>query len=542
MYKIDFLNKINEEIADKSDVELKDLIIKLAKQLPNGSYAEVLSWFSTAEGLVQDVDNKVQSLSARLDELSLEIEGGMYEFHWNFEYHYDDYDDDDLIDENGLGKELDVLFEGVMELVHIGEYRNAKQLFGKLFAIEITDDDYEDISMETLFDNDVLRTPYVETLYAYAYCVLRCEQGYERVSQFFEIMDSRGYHVEQFKLEDVLRAGGGALSDESTFCEEWIQYLMGLPSNRPTCKRDVFLLDALTHSGGVSALEKFVSENKIGFSKLGFKLIDLYFDDKRYDDAVVIIYDAFENLKGVDSNKRIFSDYLIEISELVGSQEYFKIGIVEAFRASLDAKYFVEIFRLRNQDLIAEAVDYLRSKKGDASEFDYYAIEFLMGNYELVWKRCAKDKNPLGWSNYGFNSGSGSALKGHLFPLFLGLLSKDRLGKISARLIEAEFCYSAFTELLLQSFSLFAADAYQKYFNWCKAEIENRVVAIVSNQHRGSYYKASALIVAMAEVLMVREGEDVAMSYVKNFKAMFPRHNAFIKCLREDLAVIGRKL
>ena len=68
------------------------------------------------------------------------------------------------------------------------------------------------------------------------------------------------------------------------------------------------------------------------------------------------------------------------------------------------------------------------------------------------------------------------------------------------------------------------------------------MVAIVSNQHRGSYNKASALIVAMAEVIEQEENELIAMSYVRSFKKMFPRHNAFIKCLRNDLEQIGWKL
>jgi len=550
MYKIDFLNKLNEEISDKSEAALKDFIIKLAKQLPSSSYAEILSWFSPAEVSVEDVGNRVDALGARVDALNTEIENGVYGFYWSFsdsydwDYDYDDYGDEsdnELIDENGLGKELDALFQGVVDLVYHGEYGDASQLFEKLFAIEI-DDEYDTILTETLFANDILRTPYTEVLYTHAYSVLMTQQGNNRVSRFFEIINSDWYSVKNFKLDDVLRAGGKPLPDEATFYQEWIQYLMGLPSDRKVCERDVFLLDALTHSGGIGALEKFVSENGMNFPKMCFKLIDLYMESERYDDAVVIIYDGFEGLKGVNSNKRILADYLITLAEVVDNQEHFKVGIVEAFQATLDFKYFVEIFRLGDKGLIDEAVGYLRLKKGEASEVAYYAIEFLIGNYQLVWTRCAKDKEALGWSSYSFKFSTDSSLKGSLFPLFLALLSEGKLGEVTGRLVKEKFQYEGFEALLLQSFRALTAEEYQQYFKWCKDEIEKRVVAIVGNKHRKSYYKASALIVAMAEVLMIDVNEATAMSYVKRFKEMFPRHNSFTKCLKADLALIGKML
>ena len=43
MYKIDFLNKLIEKISNESTAALKNIIVKLAKQLPSSSYPEVLS-------------------------------------------------------------------------------------------------------------------------------------------------------------------------------------------------------------------------------------------------------------------------------------------------------------------------------------------------------------------------------------------------------------------------------------------------------------------------------------------------------------------
>ena len=556
MYKIDFLNELNEKINDKSETELKDIIIKFAKQLPSSLYPEFLALFSTDEILIEDIEiedvsGKVQSLFARIDELNAEIEGGQYEFRWSYsdsydyEYHYDDYDIEDdyneLIDENGLGKKLDALFAGVMDLVHLGEYEAANQLFNRLFALEVNDE-YETISVENLFDHGVLLTPQNKARYTHAYSVLMAQQGNSRVSRFFEIINTGEHNIKHFKLEDVLQVGRKELPNVATFYQEWIQYLTGLTEDNVVRERDVFLLDALTHSGGIGALVKFVDDNGMNIPAMCFKLIDLHIEGERYDDAHTLIYNGFESLKGVDSNKKILADYLIRIARLIDNQEYFRMGYVEAFQASLEFSYFVEILRIGDSGLIEEAVDYLRLNKDKAHEIAYYLIEFLMGEYQLVWERCARDNKALGWSSYGVYWGSSSILKGSLFPLFLALLSEGKVGEVTSRLVEGQFDYEGFDELLAQSFRELDMEEYQQYFKWCKDEIEKRVIAIVGNQHRKSYHKASALIVAMAEVMMIDVNEIAAMSYVRNFKEMFPRHNAFTKCLRADLALIGYTL
>jgi len=555
MYKIDFLNKLDEEISDKSEVELRAIIVKLAKQMPSSLYAEILAWFAPAEVSGEDVDTedvaiRVQAVIARIDELNAEIEDGLYEFYWRYsdsydgEYFYDDHDyndeDEELIDENGLGKELDALFEEVMDLARLGEYQVASRLFDQLFAIVV--DEYENISIASLFENGLLRTPFREVLYTHAHSVLMAQPADDRASRFFEIVNTSGYISEQFKLEDVLRAGGKELPDAATFYQEWIQFLTGLQGDRAVRERDAFLLDALTHSGGIGALIEFVDKNGMDFPALCFKLIDLHIDDGRYDDVVALIYGGFDSLQGVNSDKRILADYLITIGGLVNNQEYFRIGVVEAFQASLNFTYFVEIFKLGDSGLIEEMASYLRLNKDKANEIIYYAFEFLMGEYQLVWERCTEDKKALGWSSYGAYWTSSSSLKGTLFPLFLALLSAGKLGEVTCRLVKEQFVYEGFVELLPQSFQELSKEDYQQYFKWCKDEIKKRVVAIVGNQHRKSYYKASALIVAMAEVLMIDSDEATGVSYVRSFKEMFPRHNAFTRCLRADLALIGQTL
>ena len=547
MYKVDFLNKLKEGINDKSTADLEDIIIKLAKLLPSASYPEVLSWFKAEEIQVQEEDNDQEGVSDQSDailskiaELSAEIEDGKYPFYWNYEhdyYHRYDYDydeaEDELIDENGLGDILTVLFREIIDLADKGEFVVARQIFDKLFGLTLNYE-YDNITVERLFEYGLIAIPYSKVIYTRAYCVLMSMKGKVRANHIFEIFSANGYDYKDFKIDNLLQVGAAELDDEREFLEDWIKYLMKQRSNQDSEIVEFFLLDAVTHVGGIGALEKFVDEYGMLYPTLCFKLIEIYLSEEQYDKAVVVIRDGCNSLVGINKEKQVLADYLITIAEMVDNYMYFKEGVFEGFKATLYLSYFIEIYQLQDKLQINEAMDYLERNKDQASDFDYYGIYFLMGYYKLVWEKCAEDKNALGWSSTSWNP----SLKGNLFPLFVALLTRGKIGKGVEKLIGNRLpC-----EMLVSAIKRISDEEYQLYFNWCKDEIHNRVVAIVSNQHRGSYNKASELIVAMAEVIEQEENELIAMSYVRSFKKMFPRHNAFVKCLRNDLEQIGWKL
>jgi hypothetical protein len=70
-------------------------------------------------------------------------------------------------------------------------------------------------------------------------------------------------------------------------------------------------------------------------------------------------------------------------------------------------------------------------------------------------------------------------------------------------------------------------DEQEKYLAWCLDVTKRRVNAIVSEQHRGSYYKAAMLIAACAEVLQLRGDRKAADAIVEDTRNRFPRHRAF---------------
>jgi hypothetical protein len=82
---------------------------------------------------------------------------------------------------------------------------------------------------------------------------------------------------------------------------------------------------------------------------------------------------------------------------------------------------------------------------------------------------------------------------------------------------------------------MFASDAIPNKMNsWCIMAAENRISAIVSNQHRRAYDRAALLTVACTDALKFIKPIE-AVKFFEGIKNKFPRHSAFQAELREHV-------
>jgi hypothetical protein len=72
-----------------------------------------------------------------------------------------------------------------------------------------------------------------------------------------------------------------------------------------------------------------------------------------------------------------------------------------------------------------------------------------------------------------------------------------------------------------------STDRQEQFLSWCLDVAQQRVDAIVGNQHRGSYNKAAVLTVGCAEVLRLQRNQTAADALVNDVRGRFPRHRAF---------------
>jgi len=77
---------------------------------------------------------------------------------------------------------------------------------------------------------------------------------------------------------------------------------------------------------------------------------------------------------------------------------------------------------------------------------------------------------------------------------------------------------------------------------WSLDVTKQRLNAIVSNQHRGSYDKAAVLLAACAETLRLRENGGEANALLDDAPQRFPRHRAFQAEVKAAVARMERSL
>ena len=196
-----------------------------------------------------------------------------------------------------------------------------------------------------------------------------------------------------------------------------------------------------------------------------------------------------------------------------------------------DLRHFINIYDLKDENVKDAAMDYLGKLQSQSDDRNY--IRFLYGAYESVYAACASDKTFLGWS---------SSEKGRMIPLFIALLSgKKTLSPCLKDLIGSSFPHAnikeAFFQALTDSFKRLPDAERKKYFEWCLKETDGRVEAIVGGQHRGSYYKASALVVSLAEAMRSAGDKAGAEKFIVSYKEKYPRHSSFRACLNQDIGL-----
>ena len=251
--------------------------------------------------------------------------------------------------------------------------------------------------------------------------------------------------------------------------------------------------------------------------------------EKQYGNAVKIAKDGLAKIEVVNAKRTVIADLMAEIGQLTKEEDIYQVGLKEGFYSSVDLKHFLKLYQLEDKGVIDRAVEYL-DKQTEHEKRDYGYIHFLHGDYELIWQVCSKDKSFLGWS---------SSIKGEMLPLFIALLSgMNPLTPCIREFVKCN-CYCTDIEVLANTFKEISQNDYDKYLDWCKKEVDGRVQAVVGGQHRGSYYKASVLVVAMGEALMAHGEKVKAVQFIRSHKEKFPRHRAFLQCMKADLALAG---
>lgn len=545
----EFMEEVKGRLTILDHEKLLNLIISWADKTPSSKRQEFLDELA----LPMERNEVISSPEALLDEikaLAKRVEDGDYCDGWGW--------DEEIREERDWGDEswadeMDELLLQARSLLLQGEYRIAENAYTKLFDILEMGQESGHLPGNPDYST-MLKVDLEEQVALYIRCVYMNAAHLERPACVYEAMNNYGYLSGDLKLKSIIDASKFVLPDLDGFLAEWIEFL----SRQGGAHVSVWLREAVWLKGGIPAISAFARQAAEQYPRAYMDWIEAL--EKKGDTEAVILA-AREGLAAIPRDYITRSEVagvLARIGEKRDDHLMKLEGYKERFYSEPSIRHVMDLYIAaidygrweEKRDQVEQRMMELRGKgrasasyydrerqKSSVSEGVVCSVLLLGGRYEQVFEIC-RNKGSLGWSSVD-----------HPKPVVLvfTMVVLAKKGFLSNVLMKQwEFVIGntsygmdkAFIEKYKQlanharQLISFTEEQEQSYLHWCMDEVGRRVDAIVSNQHRGSYYKASGLIVAMAEVLASRGREQEGKSFIEQYRGKYPRHSAF----RSELA------
>jgi len=500
--KDDFLSELDKLIKYEPKESLKKIVLELAQNIERDNYDDLLESLKKPKKAILPIQ-KIQSVNL-LDktlELCKKIEDGKYQFRYGYGNNYWDYDH--LVDKDGLNIEIKSILEDCISYVLNKRYEESLKVFDALFGFKIPMDYYEDVDITALINHFIKKYDLNDILLYYAYSAIMALKGNERCEKIFDI-EIIAYC--KINIADVEKVSTIDTPVKIEFAKEWVDFL----KMQDLTVREHMLIEAIKFSGGTQGLKDFALEFGVQFPYIYIELIETLKDEKKYSEAIEIAMGVLGKNE-IDSKYRVkTADLLYGLGYKIDDSDIIRKGIVEGFKLSLDLSHFINLYELKDAQLIKDMVVYM-----DDKNVKNLYIHFLNGDYELVFNECKDNKS-----------------KESMVPLFIALLKKNvSLNNYNKSTIEydylQEYMSDDFVELLDSSFLKLSDLDFEKYKDWCISVIDNKVEEIVKGQQRSNYNNAAALIVSFAELILLSDSEANAEAFIQKYRDKYPRHNSF---------------
>jgi hypothetical protein len=535
--------------------ELRAILISMANEVKPAFRSEFICNLLLKTKKEQQLNIPGEEILEEIEALVEEIEGQA-----NEEPDWSEYDDEDSLGEySQFIPSVSYLFNKIETLFDHGQYELARQAYKALFTIFEIEDDYgRGIQLYDIddLDREEVRARYLRSIYL-------SEKPDNRVKLLLDTMQqfARADYTARPKLYDLINISVDPLPDFIEFVSEWIQITQkeSGPQFDAWFREAVFLLE------GVQGLERLAKSEGVKRPRVYVEWINALSDSKNYSKALDAITYALELLPKNQPIRAAIGDLKVFCGEQLQREDILFDGQWISFEAKPDLSKLIEIYNRsklsERQALMNQAVELIKVYKQTMSghnlgkQWERDSIEMpaspnnsllmhaylLSGQLEQAFK-LAKEGQPLGWSSAD-----------NAQPLFIAYCLIKSTNQPIAQLPNSLWTF--FSNALNNSNEMYCYDelenqlvgkierGYQEVMSasntlsdeiisWCMIAVENRISAIVSNQHRGAYDRAALLTAACAEALKYRNPPE-AFNFFQRIKNKFPRHSAFQAELRQ---------
>jgi len=577
-----FLESVERQLAACSAEELRDILRKVARQVPPAerrAFLKQLRDSRTAtvvpqtawEGLLDAIDD----LEARLEKAMKSVDEWMDRFGWQYEY-----EEDDVGPYREFIEPLTSLFERTALAFDHGEFALARQAYRRLFRLLDQVDDYGyRISLYDLTDLDQK-----DAVARYLRAVYQTEPLDRRHRVLYEEMRRLAFSYQQLygdapRLKDFIQTAPDPLPEQDAFLRKWSAFLR----RQNDSLADIWLCEVVRLVEGKAGLER------LGRSK-GHQRPYIYLDwftaleeEGQYAQVLTEARLALQSLPDDLPIRAVIADHLCAAASVLGDRESLLEGRWQAFVAMPELSRLLDLWEavpsMEQRPLwMQRAVQNMqepRSRKATLPPGDpplptlvylkqpSFSSDALLAHArllagDLAAAHQAVARKPVLEEGNAVNAQT--LVLAWLLVLLSGRERKDlppNLEHFWRRTLQEIIVDDGMYDQHIQHeltqrtdhiyadylawgrasgfLHLEAADA-EKYLAWCLDTARKRIEAIVSNQYRDIYDEAANLTVACAELLRLRGDDRAADELVAHICEQFHRYRAFQRELRSALA------
>ena len=576
-----FWDAVEQRLAACSADELRATLRTMAQETPpterQAFLARLKPMAETAAAVQQALLQ--EDLLADIADLTHELEAEMEQADYREErYGWDEYDEEDSLGPyEEFVEPLVALFDRTDAAFDYGNLALARAAYQKLFAVLDVEDGYgRGVRAEDLESVDIgeARARYLRAVYETEPPARRPQALLEQMHQVQSWLV-----ISRPTLEDIIQISPQPLPDQGQFLADWIAFLRGQSGG----DADSWLREAVRLSQGTQGLEELARAEGKKRPRAYLDWLVALEQEGKHRQVLTAAQEALQTLPDKLPIRAAIADHLCAAAAKLNETDTLRAGRWEAFVAKSYLARLLDLWevapaggeRTRLMQRSAQHVkDYLAHPSGrqeagtwwgeDGLERPVWIDKSVLAHAYLLaedWdaaRQLAAREKVLGWS-------SSANPQGLVLPFFLVLLSDKQPGALPSNLAqlwqqglqnsigfgywgeggkEEEGTLKRLERAYADRFSTASLSHGQQeqVLSWCLDVAQQRVNAIVSNQHRASYPKAAVLIAACAEVLRLRGKGKEADALLDDVLNRFPRHRAFQADLKAAVQRMERSL
>lgn len=537
MDKKSLYDLLEETLENSSKEKIIEFLTKLINILPNNFNKDIFLLINEnfsdeiQNGYIKDLNKKVEKIEKQFDsinnyELQFRCESyatGDYEY-WDEIYETSYYDP------LGIGSIIEEAYSLANILVTKKEYKIAKKIFDLIIfttysALEDDSNDILDYEISDIISFDLVDIDLNKICLMVLYITLLTSDN--KCDDIFKYYETHMF--DDVKVEDSFQIGANNLNDLEIFWDDWLKYL----SKKDDSLSYELLTEALEYHNyanykNILELNKFTHPNLYLFVFNHLKNLN------KYDEIIEIGNPVLSDME--DDIKNQMSLLLATAYKKLNPNYDISDYLYTAFSSNHSVPNLIRIINNGYLEKYKKEIDIIKEDPYK-NENDFVLLRYFLGEFEDFFSFISDNNKYLGWSYSRMNT---------YLDAMVFLLCNEHESDIKKRLAssicsdigindnynlynvdERELDYLKILNTWKAHFKI-SNNFKDTYVQWIEETTRKRVDAIVSNQHRDSYYKAAFLVCILDECLenlKIKNKGEIIQFYERKYL----RYTAFRK-------------